>query len=69
MNLPKKLKLIREVNNLTQTEFANSIGLSKTMWERLPKYSHRNILKKFKNIIICKYIPYYVSNLILLCLL
>lgn len=31
MNLPKKLKLIREVNNLTQTEFANSIGLSKTM--------------------------------------
>lgn len=30
MKFHEKLKLIRKINNLTQTEFANSIGLSRT---------------------------------------
>lgn len=29
MNLPEKIKLIRKANNLTQAEFANSIGISR----------------------------------------
>lgn len=29
MNFPEKLKLIRKANNLTQADFANSIGVSR----------------------------------------
>ncbi|NFR74510.1 helix-turn-helix transcriptional regulator, partial [Clostridium botulinum] len=29
MKFPEKLKLIRKANNLTQADFANSIGISR----------------------------------------